>query len=46
MKKVITLQVDEHLHKLLSEEAQGKTISVSALIRIILMEYFNGKRYN
>lgn len=39
-KKTISLQLEETLLRLIEDEARSKSISKSAVIRIILLDYF------
>lgn len=42
-KKVVNIVLTNKLHKQLQEEAEKKVISVSTLIRLILLEHFDKK---
>lgn len=41
MKKIITLQVSEDLYNKIYKKASEKTLSISAYIRTILLDYLN-----
>lgn len=45
-KKLISLEIPETLRKDLKKEAFEKDLSVSAVIRYILEEYFKNKKEN
>lgn len=43
MKRIITIQADETIYNKLLKESKEKMLSMSALIRLIILEYFNAK---
>lgn len=41
--KVLNFKIPEELHKKIKEEANKKSLSMAALVRLILIEYFKKK---
>lgn len=44
MNKHVNLQIPVELYKKLQQESTSKLLSISAVIRLILLEYFNKER--
>lgn len=41
--KVLNFKIPADLHKKIKEEAEKKSLSMAALVRLILIEYFKDK---